>query len=348
MRGVVVHAPKDLRIEELADVQPGPGEVRVRISAGGICGSDLHYFNHGGTESIRLREPMILGHEIAGTVAAVGADVSDIAVGTRVAINPSQPCGHCENCRAGLRNHCINMRFMGSAMRFPHVQGGFREMLCIGRDQIFPVADDVSLGEAAVAEPLAVCLHAVRRAGPLDGRRVLVTGCGPIGILTIMAVRNAGAAEIIATDIHASALALAHKLGADHVLNVAEEPEGLAGLVRHGGAFHVHFEASGSASVLRGALPHLRPRGILVQLGLGGDVPLPVNLVVTREVDLRGSFRFDEEFEEAVALINSRRIDVRPLLSAVFPLDQALEAFEMANDKSKATKVQISFDPDLE
>ncbi|QKC95545.1 L-idonate 5-dehydrogenase [Mesorhizobium sp. NZP2298] len=347
MLGVVVHAPLDLRIEEITNTEPGPGEVQVRISTGGICGSDLHYFNHGGTDSIRLREPMILGHEIAGTIAAVGSGVSGITPGTRVAINPSRPCGDCENCRAGLRNHCINMRFMGSAMRFPHIQGGFREMLCVDRDQVFPVAEGVSLGEAAMAEPLAVCLHAVRRAGPLEGRKVLVTGCGPIGILTIMAARHAGAAGIVATDIHDSALALAQKLGADHILNVAEEPESLADLAGRNGAFHVHFEASGSASVQRGALPHLRPRGILVQLGLGGDVGLPLNLIVTREVDLRGSFRFDAEFEEAVAFINSRQIDVRPLLSAVFPLDRVLEAFALANDKSKATKVQISFGQDM-
>lgn len=339
MRGIVIHAPKDLRVEELPSPALGPGEVRVRIAAGGICGSDLHYYNHGGTGAIRIREPMVLGHEVAGTVAEVGPQVTRVTVGQRVAVNPSQACGRCRACQAGLHNHCEDMRFIGSAMRFPHVQGGFREELVMPERQMVPVADGVSLAEAAIAEPLAVCLHAVRRAGPMLGRRVAVTGCGPIGALLVLSARLAGALSVTATDIQDFALASALAVGADHAVNVRRDPEALG---RHA-PFDVVFEASGTAAAISGALPHLAPRGRLVQLGLGGDLPLPINAVVTREVDFLGSFRFDEEFELAVALMNRGRVDVKPLITATLPIAEAVAAFELAGDKARAVKVQLDF-----
>jgi len=206
MRGVVIHAPKDLRVDEVAVVAPGPGQVRVRIAAGGICGSDLHYYHHGGFGTVRIREPMALGHEIAGVIEEVGSNVDHLAPGTRVAVNPSRPCNVCRYCREGLHQHCLDMHFIGSAMRFPHAQGGFRQSLTIEAGQAVPIAEKMTMAEAAMAEPLAVCLHAARQAGPLMGRRVLVTGCGPIGALAVAVARLGGAAEIIATDIAAAPL----------------------------------------------------------------------------------------------------------------------------------------------
>ncbi|MCW6510786.1 L-idonate 5-dehydrogenase [Lichenifustis flavocetrariae] len=343
MRGVVVHAPKDLRIEEVPQQSLGPTDVRVRIAAGGICGSDLHYFNHGGTGAIRIREPMVLGHEVSGTVAEIGSGVTRVAVGARVAVNPSRACGRCVRCQQGLHNHCFDMRFIGSAMRFPHIQGGFRENLVVHETQAVPVADQVGMGEAAMAEPLAVCLHAVERAGPLSGRRVLVTGCGPIGALVIMAARLAGAATVVATDVQDFALAAAVMAGADEAFNTAMAPDALDRFVAQAGPFDVLFEASGNALALRAAILHLHPRGIVVQLGLGGDIPLPINILVTREIDLRGTFRFDTEFDLAVALMNTGRINVRPLLSATLPFEDAEAAFGLAGDRSRAVKVQLSF-----
>ncbi|MCW6511610.1 L-idonate 5-dehydrogenase [Lichenifustis flavocetrariae] len=343
MRAVVVHAPKDLRVEEVPEQALGPNEVRVAIAAGGICGSDLHYYNHGGTGAIRLREPMVLGHEVAGTVVEIGPDVSRVAIGTRVAVNPSRACGRCVRCQEGLHNHCLDMRFLGSAMRFPHVQGGFREDLVVHEVQAVAIAAHVTMGEAAMAEPLAVCLHAVERAGALNGRRVLVTGCGPIGALVIMAARFAGAGVVVATDVQDFALSTARASAADVAINTAADPDALDREVAKAGPFDVAFEASGNAGALRTALLHLRPRGILVQLGLGGDIPLPINSVVTREIDLRGTFRFDTEFDLAVALMNAKRLDVRPLLSATMPFSDAEAAFGLAGDRSRAVKVQLSF-----
>jgi L-idonate 5-dehydrogenase len=286
---------------------------------------------------------MILGHEIAGVVEAVGAEVTTLQPGARVAVSPSRPCGACRYCQEGQQNHCLDMRFYGSAMRFPHVQGAFRELLVCDAGQAHPVADAVSLGEAACAEPLAVALHAARRAGPLLGRKVLVTGCGPIGALAILAARAAGAAEIVVTDIAAAPLAVGERLGADRSVNAAAEPDALAGYSADKGHFDVLFEASGSGAALAGALAALRPRAIIVQLGLGGDISLPINTVVAKELELRGTFRFHEEFALAVAMIGARRIDVRPLLTATLPLEQAREAFDLASDRSRAMKVQLAF-----
>ncbi|MDG2405686.1 MAG: alcohol dehydrogenase catalytic domain-containing protein, partial [Paracoccaceae bacterium] len=169
-----LHGKGDIRIESETVPDPGPDGVLLAIGAGGICGSDLHYFQQGGVGTIRVREPIILGHEAAGTIMEVGRDVVDLSKGDRVAINPSQPCGKCRYCLEGLQQHCLDMRFMGSAMRLPHEQGLFRDHIAVPAAQCVPVGPGVSLAEAACAEPLAVCLHARQMAGPLEGRRVLI------------------------------------------------------------------------------------------------------------------------------------------------------------------------------
>ena len=343
MRAVVIHAPHDLRIETRPVAQPGSAQVRVSMRAGGICGSDLHYFHHGGFGTVRLREPMVLGHEVAGVIDAVGSGVSRLAIGDRVAVSPSLPCGHCRYCQAGQQQHCLDMRFFGSAMRFPHVHGAFRESLVCEAVQAHPIADGADFSEAAFAEPLAVCLHAAKRAGSLFGKRVLVTGCGPIGALAILVARAAGASEVVATDITPSALAMARRLGADMALDTAAEPDALKGFERDKGHFDVLLEASGNQRALVGALGALRPGAVIVQLGLGGDMTLPINLIVAKELELRGTFRFHEEFALAVDMIGRRAIDVRPLLTAALPIERAREAFELASDRTKAMKVQIAF-----
>jgi L-idonate 5-dehydrogenase len=342
-RGVVIHAPKDLRIESVAAVAPGPRDVRVMIEAGGICGSDLHYFNHGGFGTVRIKEPMVLGHEIAGTIADVGSAVEGFKAGMRVAVNPSQPCNECRYCREGMRNQCTNMRFMGSAMRFPHVQGGFRQSLTVDAAQVVPIPDTMTMAEAAMAEPLAVCLHAARRAGALMGKRVLVTGCGPIGALMVLVSAHAGAADIIVTDVSDFPLTLARRIGASRTINVATEPDGLKDYATDKGTIDVLFEASGHQSALTAALDAIRPGGIIVQLGLGGDMTLPMNVVVAKEIELRGTFRFDPEFTLAVELMSKNLIDVKPLITQSLHFDLASAAFATAGDRSKAIKVQLSF-----
>jgi len=335
---------RQIEIRPCEPRDPEPGEVQIRMSHCGICGSDLHYYLHGGFGTIRVREPMILGHEIAGMVEAIGAEVSRVRPGARVAVNPSRSCGRCRYCQTGQQQHCTDMLFYGSAMRFPHVQGGFRDVLVCEERQAVKVAAGVSAAMAAFAEPLAVCLHAAKRAGPLLGKRVLVTGSGPIGILAMVAARAAGAAEIVATDVVDGPLPTALQMGASAAINVVAEPERLkADYGAEKGAFDVMFEASGNQHALTGAFEVVRPGGVIVQIGVGGNFTLPMNVLVAKEFDLRGSFRFHEEFDWAVAMIGSGLIDLKPLLTASIPVERAVEAFDLAADKSRAMKVQLAF-----
>ncbi|MEM1317720.1 MAG: L-idonate 5-dehydrogenase [Pseudomonadota bacterium] len=342
MKALVIHEEKDLRIEDRDTGEPGSGQVRIRLAAGGICGSDLHYFNHGGFGTVRLKEPMILGHEVAGHVAELGEGVTGLAVGDLVAVSPSRPCGRCKYSLEGLPNHCENMRFYGSAMPFPHIQGAFRQELIADAAQCAP-AGDLSPGEAAMAEPLSVVLHACKRAGDLFGKRVLVTGCGPIGTLAIVAARAAGAAEIVATDLSENALAFARKVGVDRAIDMSKDGDALTGYAAGKGTFDVLFECSGAAPALASGIAAMRPRGIVMQLGLGGDMMVPVQALTAKELDLRGSFRFHEEFFTAVQQMRSGRIDVKPLISHTLPMADALDAFALANDRSRAMKVQMDF-----
>ena len=318
-RAIVIHAARDLRIEDRAADPLGPGQVRVAIKAGGICGSDLHYYSHGGFGAVRVREPMILGHEVAGEIAAVAPDVTGLMPGDVVAISPSRPCGACSQCLAGRPNHCLNMRFYGSAMPMPHIQGAFRQDLVADAAQCH-VLRDKGPEAGAFAEPLSVVLHGLKRAGDMMGAQVLVTGCGPIGMLAILALKRAGAAKIVATDVAAAALARATEIGADQVINIMADPGALSAYGANKGTFDAMFECSGAPQAVGAGLEALRPGAVLVQLGLGGDASFPVNLLIDRG-----------------------EIDPMPLLSHSFGIDDAVAGFDMALDKSAAMKVQITF-----
>ena len=342
MKSIVIHAAKDLRIEDRAVPEPKQGEVQVALATGGICGSDLHYYLHGGFGAIRLKEPMILGHEVSGHITKLGEGVTGLRVGQLVAISPSRPCYHCVFCAQSWHQQCLHMRFYGSAMPFPHIQGAFSEMLVADARQCVP-ADGLTAGEAAMAEPLAVVLHATRRAGELLGKSVLVTGCGPIGILSILAARRARADLIVATDLSDFTLAMAKKVGSDDVINMGTSPEGLEKFTPNKGSFDVLYECSGAAPALIAGINAMRPGGTIMQLGLGGDMTLPMMQITSKELSLKGSFRFHSEFSVGVSLMQKGLIDVRPLITQTLPLAQAQRAFDVASDRTKAVKAQISF-----
>lgn len=342
-RAVVVHAPHHLELETRPTPEIGPGQVRVRVHTGGICGSDLHYYHAGGFGAVRIKAPMILGHELSGTVEAVGSDVAFVAPGQRVAVNPSLPCGKCANCRRGLRHHCTDMRFFGSAMRWPHVDGGFRDFVTCDASQAIPIAEHVSFAEAALAEPLAVCLHALNRAGNLVGKRVLITGAGPIGSLMVAVCRLGGAVEIAVTDIVDQPLATAKELGADIIINTRDQPEALAAHTKANGKFDIHFEAAGSPPAVLSGLAELGARGICVLIGQGAEVPLQVSSLIGREIDMRASFRFDTEYQLAIDYLEGGRLNVKSLVSASLPVAQFQDAFDLASDKTRSNKVHLLF-----
>ena len=343
MTAVVIHAAHDLRVEPCEAPDPGPGEVRIRIGRGGICGSDLHYYHAGGFGTVRVREPMVLGHEAAGVVEAIGAGVTHVAPGDAVAVNPSLPCGTCTQCLAGRPIHCLEMRFLGSAMRMPHVQGAFRSAFTCEALRAVKLPPGLSVERAAFAEPLSVCLHAASQAGPLLGARVLVTGSGPIGVLCAAVARLGGAREVVVTDLVAPPLAIARAMGADRTHAVAEEPDALVPYAANKGHFDTAFEASGSGTALVSALGVVRPGGTVVQVGVGGNAALPLSAVVAREARLVGTFRFHAEFAHAVEVLAGGRLDPSPMLTEVVPASDALRAFDLASDRTRAMKVQLAF-----
>jgi len=333
-----IHAKDDLRVEAQEMPAVGPGEVLLKLGAGGICGSDLHYFFEGRNGSFVVREPLIPGHEASGVVAAIGPGVTRVQVGDKVAISPSHACRRCTFCREGREQLCENMRFLGSASVFPHVQGMFRDYFVMGERQCYPVESDVSLGELAFAEPLAVGLHAVNRGGALLGKSVLITGAGTIGCVTALAARLAGASSITVSDILDRPLAQAKLVGADATLHAARDADALKQP-----QFDVAFEVSGSIKALTTCVAAARRGGVIVQVGTLPPEPLPfvVNDVMAKELDVRGAFRWGIEFDWAVEYLSSRRVDVRPLLSGQYPLTDALDAFRAAADKNRSTKVQL-------
>jgi L-idonate 5-dehydrogenase len=343
MQVCVLHAARDLRLEARNERALAPSEVRLAFAAGGICGSDLHYYFEGRVGDFAVREPLILGHEVAGEVVETGNGVTGLQVGQRVAVNPSLPCGACPGCRAGRTNLCRRMTFLGSAAVMPHIQGAFQERLVVEASQCHPVPDDLPAGLAAMAEPLAVCLHAITRAGPLLGQDVLITGGGPIGQLTALAARHAGARRVTVADLADAPLAMTRRLGLD-ALHVKEDTAALTELAADKGRIDVAFEASGSPDGFATLVDVTRPGGRIVQIGMfpPGHIPVPANRLMAKELDLLGSFRFHDEFAVAVDLIASRRIDVAPLLTAQLPMSARDEAFHLAKDRARAMKVQLT------
>ncbi len=339
MLGCVIHGAGDLRVEELAVPVPGPGQALVAVRYGGVCGSDLHYWRHGGVGDFRLREPMLLGHEVVGTVVAYGDGASGPVAGTAVAVHPATPCSACPECADGRRNVCRDTRYLGSAARFPHVQGGFAAQVTVPAGQLRPLPAGLDLRRAALAEPLSVALHAVRRAGEMAGRHVLVTGAGPIGCLVVAAAKAAGAARVTVTDLLPTALEYARIAGADSLVR-ADDPDAAGWPCE----VDVAIEASGVAAGLETCLRLVRRGGVVVQLGMlpPGRTPFAGNLVVSREIELRGAFRFDTEFDAALELL-AAEASFDGLVSAVVPVRDAEAAFTLAADRSQSCKVLLDF-----
>jgi L-idonate 5-dehydrogenase len=328
-----LHGPLQLSVETQSPLEPGVGQVLVRLGAGGICGSDLHYYQHGRAGAFAVRAPFVPGHEASGVVEALGPGVTRVQLGQKVAVNPAHPCGVCPACRSGRSNLCEKMIFLGSAAIFPHIPGLFREHFLMGEAQLTAIDEDVSLGEIACAEPLSVGLHAVRRAGELLGATVLVTGAGTIGCMTVIAARLAGAERVIACDPSQRAREMALAVGADEAL-----PDASVWRDR----VDVALEAAGHPAALADCLAAVRRGGRVVQVGtLPLEIPFPANSIMSRELDYLGAFRADIEFDWAVQAIRSRRADVRPLISAQLPISQSQAAFDLALDRSRSTKVQL-------
>lgn len=337
--------PQDLRVVERDIGALLPGMVRIRFRAGGICGSDMHYFRHARTGDFIVTSPLVLGHEVAGEVVEINGKMEGLAVGDHVAVNPSRWCGTCARCREGRPNLCENIYFMGSASKTPHMQGGFSSLFDATPAQCVKVPKDLPFAAAALAEPLAVALHAAARAGDIESRHVALFGAGPIGLLSMLAARLAGADRITMVDIAAQPLAFAKALGADRVVDIGTGEASLGEVVA-ADPIDVALEVSGTAAGLASAIRAVRRGGTMVLVGNlpGGEIPVPANAIMAKELDVRGTFRFGEEFRQAVELIISGVVDVQRLITATRPLIEAPDAFRLALDRGRSIKVILTGD----
>lgn len=338
MRAVVVHGPEDLRIDEVADPVAGPGQVVMAMEWGGICGSDLSYWKHGASGTAVLKHPLVLGHEIAGRIVELGSGVTNLSVGDAVTVHPSQPVGETRlpERLAGRTNLYPEIRYFGSAAFDPHTDGGFSELRAVDAGMIRLLPDGVDTLGGALAEPFAVALHAVNRAGDVRGRNVLVNGAGPIGSLVVAALKHRGAATITAADIQDSALAIARQLGATTTLNVAESDVLPADA-------EIVFETSGASGALGSVLRATARGGTLVQVGNlpGTPTPAAIGDLVTRELTWIGSYRFVDEIDDALEAL-AGGVDLTPIVTHRFDLADAGEAMQVAADRaSGSSKVML-------
>ncbi len=343
MLGAVLHGAKDLRPEQCPVPELRPGQVLLRVRRAGICGSDLHYYTDGYCAAFVPTRPFILGHEGLGEVAAVADDVRGLAVGARVVVNPARACGFCDYCKNGRTNLCRSTVFLGSASTQPPTDGLFAQFATVRADQCFVVPAHLGDELAALMEPLAVALHAVKRAGTVSGKSVLVLGAGPIGVLVLLAARAYGAGPVAVSEIVAARRKKALDFGAEAAwdpMAASFEPQARQ---LSGQGFDVVFEASGSPAALRQAFDLVRPGGTIVQIGTLGteDIPLPANQVMVRETQFIGSFRYGNVFGEAIRLAASGRVNLRPLVSEVLPLKRVSEAMTLAGVREKVLKVLV-------
>jgi threonine dehydrogenase-like Zn-dependent dehydrogenase len=320
--------------------------VLLRIRRVGICGSDLHYYEHGFCAGFVPDRPFVLGHELTAEVAAVGQGVDAVSVGQRVTVNPARSCGFCEYCKAGRSNLCRNIIMLGSASTTPPTDGAFAEFVTVRSDQCHLLPAEVDDGLGAMIEPFSVALQAVKRAGVVSGKRVLVTGAGTIGMLVATVARAFGGIPVAVSDIIAARRAQAVELGADVALDpsASDLKERVGELT--GDGFDLVFEASGSPLALRGAFDLVRRGGTIVQIGTIGteDVPIPVNQLMVNEINLIGSMRYGNVFDEAIRLVTSGRVNLQPFINGVFALDESAKALRLASDKSRSLKIQIQLE----
>jgi L-iditol 2-dehydrogenase len=310
-RAAILYAPGDLRVEERPMPEPGPREVLVEIAAVGVCGSDVHYYEHGRIGPFVVREPLILGHESAGRVAALGSEVTRHAVGDRVTLEPGVPCGRCRECRAGRYNLCRDVRFFAT----PPIDGAFANYVTIHEDFAFALPDEVSDEAGALMEPLSVGIWACRKASVSPGDRVLITGAGPIGLLAQQCALAFGATEVTVTDVSDARLELARRTGATRTLLAGEPLDEVDALI----------ECSGHPAALAAGVAALRPAGTAVVVGMGPeeDAKVPLSLIQAREIWLTGTFRYANTYPTAIALAATRRVDLEAIVTGRYELDDA-------------------------
>jgi L-iditol 2-dehydrogenase len=345
MKAAVMHKPLDVRIEELPVPEVGPDEVLVKVMAVGVCGSDVHYYEHGRIGPYVVRKPIILGHECAGIVAACGEKVTRFEPGDRVAIEPGVTCGRCDYCKQGRYNLCPDVQFLAT----PPFNGAFVQYIKHREDFLFPIPDELSFEEAALNEPFSVGIHALNRAGFRPGQTVAVIGLGPVGLMAVAAAKAFGAQQIIGSDMEINRLEAAGKLGATDVIHagkgsVSEEIKRLTG----GVGVDVVLETAGHPIAIQTAMQSLRRGGKLSIVGLPPDPEVSLNVphICDNEIDIYGIFRYANTYPQGIRFLASGIPGIQDLMTDRYNLEQTGDALDRAmTNKKGSLKVMVYPNP---
>ena len=348
MKAARLHGEQDLRLDEVDIPEPGEGEVLIKVKRAGICGSDMHYFEHGKCGSFVPKRPFTLGHEFGGEVVKHGPSVNadKLPLGSRVAVDPSRPNYSSDFSREGRYNLCLEMRYLGSASTDPHMDGAFANYIAIPEKQCYILPENMDYAMAALMEPFAVSLFAAKRAGDIRGKSVLVTGAGPIGLLAMLAAKEFGASVVAISDIKESARNVALKMGADQVINPMDDKlmDQVNTYTKNG--FDVIIECSGAAPAINSCFELVRRGGTIVQVGTiaSEQLSIPYNMIMAKELTVTGSFRFANVFETAIQLVSSGKVDLTPMISEVYQLDEINKAMSHACSRDNVVKIHLEMD----
>jgi L-idonate 5-dehydrogenase len=338
MRAVRIHAKRDMRIEQVPSPDPGADEVRLRVGYVGICGSDLHYYQDGAAGIFAIREPLIPGHEVSGVIDLDRAGAYE--AGTPVTVHPATWGIPQPDLTDEQRHLWPGGGYLGSASTWPHTHGGLAEQLIVRRDQVRRLPASLPVKRAALAEPLAVGLHGLAVGGDIRGKRVLISGSGPIGLLTAAAAAAGGAAEVVCADLLAGPLQRARSLGAASPVSIGTVQIGVEDLPDS--HFDVTLECAGVPQALHGLLLATRRAGVVVQVGNLPDVTRPVNLapLVSKEIQVRGTFRFNTEIDAAITLLDQNP-QIEQVITHVLPIEDVDQAFAIAANSEISGKVLV-------
>lgn len=340
MKAAVLYKARDLRLEDVPTPEYGPDDVLVKIGSVGICGSDVHYWRTGAIGDFVVKEPMILGHEVAGVVAEVGANVTSLKVGDRVALEPGVPCRRCEVCKTGRYNLCPDVRFFAT----PPIDGALADFAVSPADFAYKIPDSLSLDAAALIEPLSVGIHACRRGNLTAGQSVFIAGAGPIGLTSLAAAKAFGATEIFISDVRPHRLEIAKKMGATHAFDARDDAEAIVREATNGRGVDLAIECAGAEPAFMSCLKTAKSGGTVVVVGLGDDSTYRVPMVelAVKELDLKGIFRYVYTYSAAINLLTSGAVDLETMITHHFPMDELLTGFEYAEKGTDgAVKVMI-------
>ena len=332
MNAAVLYKPYDIRLEEVETPRIGADQVLVRVRAVGICGSDVHYYKTGRAGMHVVKEPLILGHECSGEIAEIGGDVEGFKPGDRVVIEPGFPCRRCFYCKTGRYNLCEDIRFYGT----PPVNGAFCEYVAADADFVYKMPENLTFEEGSMIEPLSVGIHATRRGHITAEDTVAILGSGPVGLLTLQAVRARGATNIYVTDIRDYLLEYARRLGATETINAQrEDPVKRIMELTDGRGADVVIEAAGSIEAGRQTFEIVRRGGRIVIIGVFPKTEFAVRMTdfVDKELTVYGVFRYANTYPTALSLVSAGKIELKPLITHVFTLDEIQRAMEVAEKK---------------